>query len=102
MTEHAHSGDGPPTARVMLVGECWGSEEERTQLPFSGMSGQELNRMLHEVGLMRSECYATNLVNARPPYNDISRWVTKVRKDITLSLITTCHARRNKRYNSTC
>jgi DNA polymerase I-like protein with 3'-5' exonuclease and polymerase domains/uracil-DNA glycosylase len=67
----------------MLVGESWGAEEERTGLPFQGLSGQELNRMLHEAGIMRSECYTTNVVNARPPYNDIERWVTKKRKDIT-------------------
>ena len=88
MTEaHAHHGDGPPTARVMLIGEAWGSEEERTLVPFSGASGQEFNRMLHDAGIMRSECYATNLVNARPPYNDISKWVTKKRKDIAPDMV---------------
>lgn len=83
MTLHAHGGDGPTAARIMLVGESWGAEEERTGLPFQGASGQELNRMLHEAGIMRSECYTSNIVNARPPYNDIERWVTKKRKDIT-------------------
>lgn len=85
MTTHLHAagGDGPPEARIMLVGEAWGSEEERTGLPFQGASGQELNRMLHDAGIMRSECYTTNLVNARPPFNDIEKWVTAKRKDIT-------------------
>lgn len=80
---HAHSGDGPIPAKIMLVGEAWGSEEERTLLPFMGGSGQELNRMLHDAGIMRSECYATNVVNARPPGNRIETWVTGKRKDIT-------------------
>ena len=44
---HAAGGDGPAGARIMLVGEAWGQEEERTGLPFQGASGQELNRMLH-------------------------------------------------------
>lgn len=79
---HAASGDGPIPAKVMIVGESWGDHEERTGLPFQGSSGQELNRMLHEAGIMRSECYTTNVVNARPPYNDIERWVTAKRKDI--------------------
>ena len=79
---HAQSGDGPIPANIMLVGEAWGDQEERTGLPFQGASGQELNRMLHDAGIMRSECYTTNVVNARPPLNDIEKWVTVKRKDI--------------------
>lgn len=59
-------GEGPANARIMLVGESWGYEDERAQAPFQGESGKELNRILHEAGIMRSECYVTNLVNARP------------------------------------
>lgn len=55
-------GDGPIPARIMLVGEWPGPDEARTGVPFSGYSGQELNRMLHEAGLIRSECYVTNVV----------------------------------------
>jgi len=84
---HAHSGDGPTNARIMLVGEAWGAEEERTGLPFQGTSGQELNRMLHEAGIMRSECYTTNVVNARPPYNDIEKWVVFKKKDIEADML---------------
>ena len=82
MSLHAHSGDGPIPTRVMLVGEAWGVEEERTLLPFQGSSGMELNRMLHEAGIMRSECYATNVVNCRPPSNLLEHWLTGKRKDI--------------------
>lgn len=83
---HAASGDGPIPAKIMLVGEAWGAEEERLGLPFMGASGQLLNSLLHEAGIMRSECYATNLVNARPPFNDISKWVTLKRKDMTADM----------------
>jgi DNA polymerase I-like protein with 3'-5' exonuclease and polymerase domains/uracil-DNA glycosylase len=76
-------GDGPTNAKIMLVGEAFGYEEERAGTPFVGASGQELNRMLHEVGIMRSECYVTNLVNSRPPNNDISAWIVEKKKDIT-------------------
>lgn len=76
-------GDGPESARVMIVGEAWGEQEEQTGRPFMGASGQLLNAMLHEAGILRSECYVTNVVNARPPYNDITRWVAKAKKDIT-------------------
>jgi DNA polymerase I-like protein with 3'-5' exonuclease and polymerase domains/uracil-DNA glycosylase len=87
MIQHVSRGDGPIPSRIFLVGEAWGSEEERTHLPFQGASGQLLNQLLHEAGIMRSECYASNVVNARPPRNDIEAWVTKKRKDITPTMI---------------
>lgn len=76
-------GEGNPNARIMLVGEAWGETEERTGVPFSGASGQELNRMLHEAGILRNECYATNVINARPPRNDLSVWIPEDKKSIT-------------------
>lgn len=76
-----HRGDGPIPARIMLVGEAWGADEERQGIPFVGASGQELNRMLHEAGILRSECYVSNLVNRRPPNNDIGAWIALKKKD---------------------
>lgn len=67
----------------MIVGEAWGADEERAGEPFVGVSGQELNRMLHEAGILRTECFLTNLVNARPPLNDIGQWVALKKKDIS-------------------
>lgn len=77
-------GVGPVPAKVMLVGEAFGEQEERAGEPFVGTSGQELNRMLHEAGIMRTECYTTNLVNARPPHNDITAWIALKKKDVTI------------------
>src|SRR3990167_9983799 len=76
-------GIGPIPARVMLVGEAWGENEERERQPFVGASGQELNKMLHEAQIMRSECYVTNVVNARPPNNYLGAWIAFKKKDIT-------------------
>ena len=81
MTVLGH-GSGPPTARVMLVGEVWGYNEQRLGEPFVGASGEELNRMLHEVGMTRSECYVTNLVNAMPPGGNLEAWIPKKKMDI--------------------
>lgn len=75
--------DGPIPARIMLVGEAPGFDEERTGVPFVGASGQELNRMLHEVGIMRSECFVTNVCRVRPPDNRIEAFVALKKKDIT-------------------
>lgn len=76
-------GDGPEGAKLMIVGEAYGENEENAGLPFVGYSGQELNRMLHDAGIMRSECYLTNLVNARPPYNDLTKWMPTKKADVT-------------------
>lgn len=82
MTYLGH-GTGPIPAKVMIVGEAWGENEERAQQPFVGVSGQELNRMLQEAGILRSDCYVTNLVNARPPNNDLEPWIPTKKKNIT-------------------
>lgn len=39
---------GPPNPRILLVGEAWGADEEKAKLPFVGVSGQELWRILGE------------------------------------------------------
>lgn len=83
MTIPLGSGEGPSDARILVVGEAWGEHEERLRAPFQGASGQELNRMLHDAGILRSAVYCTNVVNARPYNNDIGKWVTFKRKDIT-------------------
>jgi len=61
--------DGTPGARVMLVGEAPGAEEDREGLPFVGRSGKLLDRMLGAVGLDRSAVYIANIVPWRPPGN---------------------------------
>jgi DNA polymerase I-like protein with 3'-5' exonuclease and polymerase domains/uracil-DNA glycosylase len=66
----------------MVIGECWGAYEEQKLAPFMGPAGEEMNRMLHEAGILRSECFVTNLVNARPPYGDLNQWIARKKKDI--------------------
>ncbi|MGH7748798.1 MAG: uracil-DNA glycosylase family protein, partial [Candidatus Dormibacteria bacterium] len=67
----------------MLVGEAPGADEEYRGEPFVGASGQELNRMLSEAGIMRSECFVTNVARERPPNNDINFFFAKAKKDRT-------------------
>ncbi len=61
--------DGDPAGRVMAVGEAPGAEEDRQGRPFSGRSGQLLDRMLAAVGLDRAGVYIANVVPWRPPGN---------------------------------
>lgn len=72
--------DGPIPARIMLVGEAPGADEERQGVPFVGASGQELNRMLHDAGIMRSECYVTNVAKYRPTNNYIGYFMPPTKK----------------------
>ncbi|PTY08512.1 uracil-DNA glycosylase [Opitutaceae bacterium EW11] len=55
-------GEGPVHARVMLVGEQPGDQEDRAGKPFVGPAGHLLDRALAEAGLQREELYVTNAV----------------------------------------
>lgn len=67
--KHLVFADGNPRARVMLVGEAPGAEEDRSGVPFVGRSGQLLDRMLAAIGLDRTQVYIANIVPWRPPGN---------------------------------
>ena len=63
-------GAGDPSARLMIVGEAPGFNEDQQGEPFVGKAGQMLDRMLSNVlGLARSDVYITNVVKCRPPDN---------------------------------
>jgi uracil-DNA glycosylase family 4 len=62
-------GDGNSEARVILIGEAPGAEEDRQGLPFVGASGRLLDRMLGSIGLDRTQVYISNTVFWRPPGN---------------------------------
>lgn len=57
---------GNPEARLMLVGEAPGYQEERERQPFAGPAGQKLNDILKAMGLSREEVYISNIVKYRP------------------------------------
>jgi uracil-DNA glycosylase len=61
--------DGNPEARIMLIGEAPGADEDRLGKPFVGVSGQLLDRMLACIGLDRTSSYITNVIFWRPPGN---------------------------------
>lgn len=62
-------GVGNPGARIMLVGEGPGGDEDRQGIPFVGRAGQLLNRILEAAGINRDDVYITNIVKCRPPGN---------------------------------
>jgi len=61
--------DGKPTARLLLVGEAPGRDEDLQGLPFVGRAGQLLNKMLAAIQLNREDVYICNVLKCRPPDN---------------------------------
>jgi len=57
---------GNPDARIMLVGEAPGYEEEKKREPFVGPAGQKLTDILRAMGLAREDVYISNIVKFRP------------------------------------
>ena len=75
MRHRAVVGVGHPQARVMVVGEAPGAEEDRLGEPFVGAAGKLLDNMLRACGLARqgddpaSTVYIANVIKCRPPGN---------------------------------
>jgi len=60
---------GAPKARLMIIGEAPGREEDQSGKPFVGRAGQLLDRMLAAIGLSEADAHITNVVYWRPPGN---------------------------------
>jgi len=67
--KHIVFGDGSPRAKLVLVGEGPGHEEDLQGLPFVGKAGQLLTKMLKAINLPREEVYICNIIKCRPPKN---------------------------------
>jgi uracil-DNA glycosylase family 4 len=66
-------GDGKASARVMLIGEAPGREEDETGRPFVGAAGRFLDQVLEGTGINRDDLFITNIVKCRPPNNRTPR-----------------------------
>lgn len=62
-------GTAPPGARVLLLGEAPGAQEDATGRPFVGRAGQLLDTLLAEAGLPRADVAVLNVLKCRPPGN---------------------------------
>lgn len=62
-------GVGKRDARLFVIGEAPGADEDRQGEPFVGRAGQLLNAMLRAIGLPRSDVYIANILKCRPPNN---------------------------------
>jgi DNA polymerase len=66
---HIVFGEGTPSARVVLVGEGPGQEEDRQGRPFVGAAGKLLDRIIAAMAWRRNEVYICNVIKCRPPGN---------------------------------
>ena len=66
-------GDGAASARVMLIGEAPGREEDESGHPFVGAAGRFLDQVLEDAGITRRDLFITNIVKCRPPDNRTPR-----------------------------
>jgi DNA polymerase len=62
-------GTGSRNARLMVIGEAPGAEEDRQGEPFVGRAGMLLNSMLRAAGFERGEVFIANVLKCRPPNN---------------------------------
>ena len=61
--------DGNISAKIMIIGEGPGANEDIEGLPFVGRAGKLLDKMLESIKLDRNKVYISNVVNYRPPSN---------------------------------
>ncbi|HMK45561.1 MAG TPA: uracil-DNA glycosylase [Methanocella sp.] len=66
-------GSGPIDAKIMLIGEAPGKDEDTQGMPFVGAAGRVLNSTLKGAGISRDVAYITNIVKCRPPENRVPR-----------------------------
>lgn len=66
---HVVFGDGSPDARVLIVGEAPGKNEDLQGKPFVGAAGKYLDELLGIAGLKREDVYIANVLKCRPPGN---------------------------------
>ncbi|MBW1740696.1 MAG: uracil-DNA glycosylase [Deltaproteobacteria bacterium] len=67
--KHIVFGAGNPRAKLVLVGEAPGHEEDIQGQPFVGEAGQLLTKVLRAIGLTREDVYICNVIKCRPPGN---------------------------------
>ena len=62
-------GTGSPEARLVFVGEGPGRDEDLQGMPFVGLAGQLLTKIIQAIQLSREEVYIANIIKCRPPGN---------------------------------
>ena len=83
-------GDGNIDAKIMIIGEGPGAQEDAEGKPFVGRAGKLLDKMLESIHLNRTKVYISNVVNYRPPANrrpteeEIARYLPYLKSHIEI------------------
>jgi len=83
-------GDGSISAKIMIIGEGPGAQEDAEGKPFVGRAGRLLDKMLESIHLNRTKVYISNVVNYRPPANrrptevEIARYLPYLKSHIEI------------------
>jgi len=83
-------GDGNISAKIMIIGEGPGAQEDAEGKPFVGRAGKLLDKMLESIYLNRTKVYISNVVNYRPPANrrpteeEITRYLPYLKSHIEI------------------
>lgn len=64
-------GTGNKNAKLMMIGEGPGADEDKEGLPFVGKAGKLMNKAFEGIGINREEIYIANIVKCRPPSNRV-------------------------------
>ena len=72
--------EGATDSKIVIVGEAVGSSEVKLRRPFQGPSGMLLNECLHAAGIVRSDCYLTNVIKEQPYRNDTKAFISFKKK----------------------
>ena len=67
-------GEGPATAKLVVVGEGPGRTEDETGRPFVGRAGELLTKILEAIKLPRDQVFICNVVKCRPPENRLPQY----------------------------
>lgn len=65
-------GEGPNNAKILILGEAPGKNENEQGKPFVGAAGNMLDKLLKHAGISREQCYITNTIKYQPPKNKMS------------------------------
>ena len=62
-------GEGNPEAKIVVIGEAPGAEEDAQGRPLVGRSGKLLDKILEAIGFSRDDVFICNIIKCRPPAN---------------------------------
>ena len=84
-------GEGPPDARIVLIGQNPGEEEAKQGRPFVGRTGKYLDRVLEKYNIPRGKLFITSVVKRKTPKNrkptakEIKYWLPYLIEEIKRS-----------------